>query len=211
MTPAERAGLARQVRAGLEAIPAPFPEQAPEQLAALAELVATWGERINLSGHRTPEQVCSRLVLEAAALLAALPELDSLADLGSGAGFPGLPIAVLRPEIEVVLVEARQRRHHFQRAAIRALGLSNARPLLGRIEELPPVACSVALAQAVAPAARVAGLIQGWARPGGWIAIPATADAPLAAFPAELGAVREIHYQAPEGPRYKLWLIKKPS
>ena len=128
------------------------------RLGELSALVAEWGRRINLSGHRTADQVAARLVLDAAALEAALPPFESLADLGSGAGFPGLPFAILRPGTRVVLVEARERRHHFQRHAIRQLEIANAHAVRGRIEDAEPEACRAVIAQAVA----APGCPRGW-------------------------------------------------
>ena len=64
----------------------------PGQLEALTRFtgrVAEWGARLNLSGHREPDSIARRLVLGAAALCNRLPDLASLNDLGSGAGFPG--------------------------------------------------------------------------------------------------------------------------
>ena len=98
-----------------------------DQLLSLAELLESWGQRINLTGHQSQAEIVSRLVLEAVGLLTAAPAFESLVDLGSGAGFPGLPVAILLPSVQVTLVDSRKRRHHFQKAAIRELGLENVR------------------------------------------------------------------------------------
>ncbi len=207
MSGADRDELAARLRAGLETIGAPFPPEAPGQLADLALLVATWGRRINLSGHRSPMQIGDRLILDAAALSAKLPAFQSLVDLGSGAGFPGLPIAILYPEAELVLVEARRRRHYFQRAVVRQLEIPNAQPLHGRIEQLVPRPCTVALAQAVGPAPKVAASMRPWVLPGGWIGIPTVVDATEPDFGADLGHCRAVDYTVPGGPRRKLWML----
>lgn len=178
-----------------------------DPLVTLSELLAVWGQRINLTGHRTPEEILRRLVLDAAALSRQLPPLRSLADVGSGAGFPGLPLAVLDPELRVTLVEVRARRHHFQRAAIRALGLENAIAVLGRAEEIEARPHEAAIAQALAkPALAVARLLP-WVEPGGWILLPGGESPPE--VPARPGVehVRSVAYQVPlDGPRRTLWL-----
>ena len=69
-----------------------------DALLTLASLLAKWSQRLNLTAHRALDAIVRRLLLEAAALAAQIPIVASLADIGSGAGFPGLPIAVLRPE-----------------------------------------------------------------------------------------------------------------
>jgi 16S rRNA (guanine527-N7)-methyltransferase len=168
---------------------------------------------MNLSGYRDPETILRRLVLDAAALHAALPEAPSIADLGSGAGIPGLPLALLAPDVPVLLVESRLRRHNFQKAARRELGLENVSLLRGRIEELPPRPAGLVVAQAVAPPSTVVGWMLPWTDPGGWLAIPGAAEAlePLATS-------RQPGLEAPElrsysvplgGPQRCLWVARR--
>lgn len=143
-----------------------------EALTALAQLVVAWGSRINLTGHADAEQVARRLILDAAALQTVLPALSPVADLGSGAGFPGLPMAILSPDRSFVLVEARERRHHFQRHVVRSLALENVVCVRGRFEKLTPRLCALVLAQAVGSRVDLAPMMLRWAQPGGIIAIP---------------------------------------
>jgi len=119
---------------GFRELPLVPPPGAIETLVGLAELVESWGRRLNLTGHRDSRTIAKRLVLDAAALMTHLPDFVAVADLGAGAGFPGLPLAILRPDARVFLVEARERRHHFQRHVIRELGISNVEAVRGRIE-----------------------------------------------------------------------------
>ena len=127
---------------------------------------------MNLTGHRSLEAIIERLILDAAALAQVLPEFESLADIGSGAGLPGLPIAILRPQCRVTLVESRERRHYFQRAVVREIGISNARPLRGRAEELEATPHSAVIAQALARPERALTWMVRWAEPGGLLLIP---------------------------------------
>ena len=179
------------------------------RLLTLAALTQSWGQRLNLTGHRSVLRIVERLLLDAAALLAALPPLDSLADLGSGAGYPGLPIAILRPELRVTLVEARERRHHFQKAARRELGLQNATPRLGRAESLEPEPHSGVIAQAMAqPEAALAWMLP-WAAPGAWLILPGAGNVPD--VPTDETSPWTVeppgHYQVPcGGPSRTLWL-----
>ena len=142
-------------------------------LAELSRLVARWAERINLTAHRGPEAVARRLVLDAAALGAALPVVPprTLADLGSGAGFPGLPLAILWPGCQVTLIDSRERKHHFQRTAIRALDLSNARAVRGRAESLDATPHQIVVAQAMAQPAEVLQWMRRWVAPDGWLVL----------------------------------------
>ncbi len=143
-----------------------------ETLLELAQLLGQWSTRINLTGHRTVPEIVRRLILDAAALTAQLPEIESLADIGSGAGFPGFPVAILRADCRVTLVESRERRHHFQRQVIRQLGLGNVRAELGRAEALGPSLHAAAIAQAVARPADALPLLLPWVEIGGLLLFP---------------------------------------
>ena len=184
-----------------------LPPRAVENLVSLARLVESWGARLNLTGHRDTDSITRRLVVDAAALLAHLPSFETAADLGAGAGFPGLPIAVLRPESRVFLVEARERRHHFQRQAIRHLGLENTEAIRGRFEDLEPVRCDLVVAQAVAaPAQLVDGMLR-WASPGAVLAVPGGALPRSAGTHAGLVGSEVVSYDVPlGGPTRTLWL-----
>ena len=106
------------------------------QLLDLCELLASWATRISLTGHRQPGAILDRLVLDALALSAALPAAPSIADLGSGAGFPGLPLALLAPDCQVTLVESNGKKARFLREALRVLAIDNARVAESRAEAL---------------------------------------------------------------------------
>ena len=176
----------------------------------LAGLLERWNERINLSGHRTAAELMARLILEALALSPLLPpSAGSLVDLGSGAGFPGLPLAIARPAMRTQLVDSRERRHHFQRAAIRALGMQNVRALRGRIEELDPEPAQIAIAQAVAAPSAVLESMLPWAEPGGWVVIPGSETPPNPGSHPQLLQAEVARYRAPlDGPERTLWIGK---
>jgi len=178
-------------------------------LAELSRLVARWAERINLTAHRRPEAVARRLVLDAVALGAALPIVPprTLADLGSGAGFPGLPLAILWPSCQVTLIDSRERKHHFQRTAIRTLGLSSARALRGRAESLEPTPHQVVVAQAMAQPATALQWMRRWVTPDGWLVL-AQSDRPRSVVaPADVRFEEIRRYRVPLGDVSRsLWL-----
>jgi 16S rRNA (guanine527-N7)-methyltransferase len=155
----------------------------------------------------------SRLVLDAAALVSVLPELAEatrLADLGSGAGFPGLPIAILRPHLAVHLVEARRKRHHFQREARRQLELTHAHPILGRSEAVEPIACEIAVAQAMAQPAKALELLAPWTCPGGLMILPATAGNAPPSVPVD-HRIETRAYRVPFAEVHRLlWVVHRP-
>ena len=206
MTDSARALLRR----GLDELCLEASDEQRATLIGLAGLLETWARRINLTGHHTLDAIVERLILEAAALLATLPSLESVADLGSGAGFPGLPIAILRPDVRVTLVESRSRRHHFQRAAIRELGIPNALPVLGRAEELESQPHAVVIAQAMARPARALRWMVRWAAPGGLLILPAAERPPEIPQIAGLSVEEPIRYSVPcGGPRRTLLLARR--
>jgi len=181
-------------------------------LAELSRLVARWAERINLTAHRSPEAVARRLVLDALALGAVLPVIPpgTLADLGSGAGFPGLPLAILWPSCQITMVDSRLRKHHFQRTAIRALELANAWAVRGRAESLDATPHQVVVAQAMAKPAQVLRWMRRWATPDGWVVVPQSESAPSIAAPAGIRFEAIRRYQVPlGGPARSVWLGRR--
>lgn len=190
-----------------------IPPRAEEQLAGLIGLLAQWAPRMNLTGHRDPLEMTARLVLDAASLVSVLPELgraSCLADLGSGAGFPGLPIAILRPHLAVHLIEARQKRHHFQREVRRQLELPNAHPILGRSEAVAPIACEITVAQAMTQPARALAHLAAWTRPGGLMILPATEGNEPPTLPAR-HRLEPRAYRVPfTEVRRLLWVVHRP-
>jgi 16S rRNA (guanine527-N7)-methyltransferase len=178
-----------------------------EALLGLASRLDQWAARLNLTGHRKLEDVILELVLEAAALHVALPPGASIADIGSGAGFPGLPLAVLRPATEVTLIESRERRHHFQRFVIRELRLANVVALRGRAEALAPNPHALALAQAAAQPALVLPWLLRWLEPGGVAAIPGGVAPPSVPPHAHVRGTRVVAYTVPVTRKQRtLWL-----
>jgi len=196
---------------GFSELGEPLSPLARERLVTLGCELERWSARINLTGHRDAETITRRLVLDAGALLQRLPPFDSLADLGSGAGFPGLPMAVLEPARHFVLVESRERRHFFQREIVRKLELQNVALVRGRFEHAPAEACDLVIAQAVArPAVLVPAMLR-WSRPGGLLVVPGGESAEAAALDRRVDAPRSVEYRVPlGGPRRTAWLARAP-
>jgi len=179
-------------------------------LLGLAALLAQWSQRMNLTAHRSLDGIVRRLLLEAAALAVQIPPVPSLADIGSGAGFPGLPIAVLWPESRVTLVEPRRKRHHFQRAAVRALGLTNVDLKLGRSEDLEPHPHAAVIAQALAPPERALPWMLPWAEDGGFVLLPGSSVPAVIPHRGDVAFESWTHYRVPcGGPERTLWIGRR--
>jgi 16S rRNA (guanine527-N7)-methyltransferase len=128
-----------------------------------------WAPRTNLVGS-TEAGALQRHVADSVAAAELLPGAARVVDLGSGAGFPGIPLAIARPDLDLTLVEIRERRVHFLRHVVRRLGL-RCRVERCRIESAPSTPFSYALLRAVAPPHRALEMARGWVRDGGeiWI------------------------------------------
>jgi 16S rRNA (guanine527-N7)-methyltransferase len=144
------------------------------QVSTYIDLLLKWNSRMNLTAVRDPEQIVTRHFGESFFTARALfpdPSAEfSLADVGSGAGFPGLPIALLRPNVRVALIEAHGKKATFLKEAIRALSLSNAEVAPVRAEDYQ-VLTNVVTLRAVEQFASVLPVAARMVAPGGRLAI----------------------------------------
>jgi len=116
---------------------------APAQLdhiSAYVDLLVRWNARINLTAVRDADEILTRhfgeSIFAARFLFSATPtEPVSLVDIGSGAGFPGLPMKIWNPNIQMTLIESTQKKVAFLREVVRALGLSDVSVFAGRAED----------------------------------------------------------------------------
>ena len=135
-----------------------------------AELLAGPGVERGLIGPRETARLWDRHLINCAAVAELVPPASLLIDLGSGAGLPGVVLAMLLPDSEVVLLEPLARRAAFLEECVRTLGLGNAAVRRGRAEETAgQLAADVVTARAVAPMDRLAPLALGLVRPGGLV------------------------------------------
>jgi 16S rRNA (guanine527-N7)-methyltransferase len=101
------------------------------------KILAQWNEKLNLTAIRDPLEILHRHFCESMFAATAVP-VDSgrLADIGTGAGFPGIPMKIVRPELELFLVESNIKKGTFLAEVLRDLDLPNAKVLISRYEEL---------------------------------------------------------------------------
>jgi 16S rRNA (guanine527-N7)-methyltransferase len=123
------------------------------QLEILVETLERWQKAINLVGRKTLDGVWRRHIVDSAQIVPLIPaEAKTLADLGSGGGFPGLVIAAMRPELELTLIESDARKAAFLGEAARKMRLAKPPKLvIQRIEAAPATQAEVVTARALAP------------------------------------------------------------
>jgi 16S rRNA (guanine527-N7)-methyltransferase len=107
------------------------------QIQRYMKLLLAWNDRVNLTAIRDPLEILYRHFCESMYAGCAIPvEKGRLADAGSGGGFPGIPLKIFKPEIELFLVESNVKKATFLAEVIRDIGLTGARVLVSRYEEL---------------------------------------------------------------------------
>jgi len=108
-----------------------------EQIQQYTKILWTWNDKVNLTAIRDPLEILYRHFCESMFGATLLPvENCRLADVGSGGGFPGLPLKIMRPDLQLFLVESNVKKATFLAEVIRELGLTDARVLVSRYEEL---------------------------------------------------------------------------
>jgi 16S rRNA (guanine527-N7)-methyltransferase len=125
------------LRRGLADLGQPLEEAAQQKLLAFLDLLAKWNKTYNLTAIRDPLQMISHHLLDSLAVLPHLPA-GTLADVGSGGGLPGIPLAIAAPERRVTLNDANHKKAAFLQQAVIELKLANADVHTGRVEAWRP-------------------------------------------------------------------------
>jgi len=138
-----------------------------DRLLRLLDELTRWGRAYNLTAIHDREELITHHLLDS---LSVHPYLrgERIADVGTGAGFPGLPLAIAAPQRAFTLIDASQKKLRFVSHAARLLGLDNVKTLHGRVERLhlsPP--CDTVVARAFAPLGELLERIQGLCGVGG--------------------------------------------
>jgi 16S rRNA (guanine527-N7)-methyltransferase len=130
-----RAALQQRLEQGIAALGLALPADALGRLLDYQALLERWNAAYNLTAVRDPAEMVTRHLLDS---LAILPYLrgDTLADLGTGPGLPGIPLAIAAPGRQVLLVDSNGKKVRFLREAIRALKLDGVRAVQSRVEEV---------------------------------------------------------------------------
>jgi 16S rRNA (guanine527-N7)-methyltransferase len=177
-----------------------------DQARAYVRLLATDGTVRGLIGPREVPRLWDRHLLNSAAVAALVPPDARVVDVGSGAGLPGIPLALVRPELRITLLEPLARRVAFLTECVDRLGLEHVTVVRGRAEEGPVRrslgGADVVTARAVAPLDRLAGWCLPLLRAGGQLLAlkGSTAAEELAAVRPLAGAADAVVTEAGDPP-----------
>ena len=139
-----------------------------EQARGYAEALIRDGDELGLLGPREMPKLWTRHILNSAVVAELLVGGETVADVGSGAGLPGIPMAIVRPEVEFTLIEPMERRSNWLKEQVQDLGLNNVTVLRARAEEVGEV-FDVVTARAVSALPKLLRLTVPLTRDGGKI------------------------------------------
>ncbi len=154
------------MREALRDAPVALPDAAIDQLVRHWELVKTWNARVNLTSILDDEEAAWRHYRDSVEALPLLPP-GAVVDLGSGAGFPGVPLAVAAPDRAFTLVEPRRKRVSFLEVALARAGIANARVVCGASTDGPDRLYAAAVTRATFSSAEEIAACLDWVAPGG--------------------------------------------
>lgn len=129
----ERGELRQRLAAGAHDLGIALTDQQADALMALMAELADWGSRFNLTAIRHPDDMLTKHVLDALAIQSYMHG-HNVADVGTGAGFPGLPLAIVDPERRFTLIEATTKKARFVEHVVARLGLANVSVVNARAE-----------------------------------------------------------------------------
>ncbi|MCY4063748.1 MAG: 16S rRNA (guanine(527)-N(7))-methyltransferase RsmG [Chloroflexi bacterium] len=194
------------------------------QFERLTQLLLTWNERMNLTAITDPAEIAIKHYLDAMTLKQVLPQVDGLhlIDVGAGAGFPGLPLAIAFPKLQTMLMDSTAKKLRFIDHAAESLGLENVRTMHARAEDagrdqLHRQAYDVVVARAVArlpilleyslPLCKLGGQVIAMKGASAFDETNAAAKA-IDALGGELFAIEEITLPTLDHPRYLVVIDK---
>ncbi|MFW5926797.1 MAG: 16S rRNA (guanine(527)-N(7))-methyltransferase RsmG [Wenzhouxiangella sp.] len=155
-----QAALDRRLAAGLRELGIELDESRRGRMLAYLELLARWNRAYNLTAIESPEAMVDRHLLDSLSILPWIRGTRIL-DAGTGAGLPGVVLAIARPECHFVLVDSNGKKIRFLRQVRRELGLDNIEPVQARIEDLAPEPVpDLVVARALAPLPRLVGQLE---------------------------------------------------
>lgn len=193
------------IRAAFAAAAVPLGAPALEAFARWAELLETWNRRIAMTTIVEPRAVAERHLLDASLVAVDPAAGDHLVDVGSGPGVPGLPVAVLRPDVRVTLVERVAKKVAFLRAAVDALALGNVTVLRTDLAALPAGGFDRAVSRALMAPADWLAAARRIVRAGGRVGVMVAREVDLPA--AQFEQIRRTYLPSDGAERILGWTV----
>ena len=131
------------------------------------QLMLKWNARTNLTAIRKDSEALLKHYADSVVMVNILPPSGSVLDVGSGGGFPGVPLAIVRPDLTWRLLEPRQKRVSFLKATVARLGLKNVEVIAARSDETPTSTSDLAVTRATFSDVDGARTVLDWLRPDG--------------------------------------------
>lgn len=125
---------AQKLQAGIAAMGLTIPPEQQAKLLDYVELLKKWNKTYNLTALRDESLMISHHLLDSLTLLPYIGNAQTMLDVGSGGGQPGIPAAICRPDVQITLLDANTKKTSFLQQAVIELGLSNVRVVSGRVE-----------------------------------------------------------------------------
>ena len=130
--------LGEDLASGLTALGVLLNSAQQQKLLDYIALIVKWNKVYNLTAVREPEAMIGHHLLDSLAVLPHLSAVRRLIDVGSGAGLPGIPLAIARPDMKIALLDSNHKKTTFMRQACMELGLTNAEVVCERVENWQP-------------------------------------------------------------------------
>lgn len=184
MTPDFRSFAAACARIGLE-----LPENRYRLLCRYADLLLDWNRRVNLVSRQDTGRVLSYHVIDSLAAQSLVPAGARAGDIGTGAGLPGIPLAIARPDCEFLLVESVRKKTEFLSLVLDELRLANAGVIHDRAEDIPPLDCDTVLSRLTGPTPKTLPRLAAHARTTGTVVLY---KSPAAAPDLPAGLLRKL-------------------
>ncbi len=127
--------LTSMLQAGLAGLNLSFDDRQIKQLKDYLELLIKWNKSFNLTAITDPQKMVAYHVLDSLSIISEMPQQGSCLDVGTGAGLPGIPLAIMLPESYWVLLDSNGKKTRFVQQAIASCGLSNVKVVHSRIQD----------------------------------------------------------------------------
>ncbi len=136
MTPITPEGFIRQLEQGLAGAKICVTGRQMDLMAVHAGELLAWNKKINLTAITRPDQVAEKHVVDSLMIAKMMPPLTAVLDMGSGGGFPAIPLKIVLPETRFILVDSSRKKINFLKHVIRTLGLDGIEAVHARVEDL---------------------------------------------------------------------------